>query len=175
MVLGDEELRPVGSKVSTLLAQQLMTCSSAVPYVCLLPPDGTCVALTPHFFLFGSIPNYHFWFQKWLQLWMVTKFMFSLWFYTHTCWALLGLCQWLGVWSELHTLVCGLLSTMQALLQCDVYSPIMSLTFTVPKLIPLGCKNMSLVSQCQCTSSQWSTFLLNQVLLNRILRGAFNL
>ena len=35
---------------------------------------------------------------------------------------------------------------MQALLLCDVHSPNVYFTFMVPKLIPLGCKNLSLVS-----------------------------
>lgn len=58
-------------------------------------------------------------------------------------------------WVCIHDLVyevgytlffCGFLCTMQALLLCDVYSPNVYFTFIVPKLIPLGCKNLSLVS-----------------------------
>ena len=64
----------VGSKVSTLLARQLMTCSSAVPYACLLPPDGTCVAFIPPSFssvsslniTSGSVGDYN---SKWGPEW----------------------------------------------------------------------------------------------------------
>ena len=64
----------VGSKVSTLLARQLMTCSSAVPHACLLPPDGTCVAFIPPSFSFvsslnitsGSVGDYN---SKWGPEW----------------------------------------------------------------------------------------------------------